>query len=211
MNKKYTAASVVLRIWLLTACLFATVVFVFVLQEGDSYASMILLGTFCAALAGSSPVLVALFIFLPLLNRSRLSWRMKFQALLLLQLLLTVPYGIAAAAIGMFKYQFGFGSDGPGFFATMCLVILMLFTCALLASFISLRPSYYYFNKNTTLPASSANVLNQLFFNHFKTTTMYTEQPPLPASTNNKILIKGLVTGALILLLRSKTFVAIRI
>ncbi len=201
MNKKYTAASVVLRIWLLTACLFATVVFVFVLQEGDSYASMILLGTFCAALAGSTPVLVALFIFLPLLNRSRLSWRMKFQALLLLQLLLTVPYGIAAAGIGMFKYQFGFGSDGPGFFATMCLVILMLFTCALLASFISLRPSYYYFNKNTTLPASYANVLHQLFFNHFKTTTMYTEQPPLPASTNNKILIKGLVTGALILLM----------
>ena len=201
MNKKYTSASVALRIWTFTALFFAVGLFVYVMLQEQSFAAMVLPVAFFAALAGSVPVLVGMFIFLPILNRARVNWRMKFQALLLVQLLLTIPYGLGAALLGIFSYELGFGSDGPGFFGSMCLVMLLLFSCALLASFTSLRPSCYYFNHNTRQPATYGNILQQLFFNHFKTTTMYTEQPTLPASQNNKILIKGLITGALILLM----------
>ncbi len=201
MNKKYTSASVAIRIWTFTALSFAVSVSVYVMQQEQNASFMILPAAFIAALVGSVPVLVSLFIFLPLLNRARLGWGMKLQALLFLQLLLSIPYGLGAAILKIFGNEFGFGIEGPGFFASMCLVMLFLFSCALLATFTSLRPSYYYFHHNTQQPDSYGSILQQLFLNHFKTTTMYTEQPTLPASQNNKILIKGLITGALILLM----------
>lgn len=202
MNKKYTSASVALRIWMFTALLFAVCLFVYVMQQEQNASFMILPAAFIAALVGSVPVLVSLFIFLPILNRARLSWRMKLHALLFLQLLLTIPYGLGAALLKIFSFELGFGIDGPGFFASMCLVMLFLFSCTLLASFSSLRPSYYYFNSNTQQPDSYGSILQQLFFNTLKTTNMYNDEPVTPVSQpNNKILFKGLITGALILLM----------
>ncbi len=202
MNKKFTTASVALRIWVATALFFAIGLFIYISLEESGFSVMVLFAGGFAAMIGSVPVLVGMFIFLPIINRTRVTWRMKFQAFLLLQLLLTIPYGLAAAMLRIFRYGFGFGDKGPGFFLTICLVMLLLFSCALLANFFALRPCYYYFNKNTVLPSSYCNILHQLFFNNTKTTTMYTEQPATAASPQtNKILVKGLITGALILLM----------
>lgn len=202
MNKKFTTASIALRLWVITAGFVALCVVAYLMLQVPELPGFSFFVVTFASMAGSVPVLVGMFIFLPLLNRTRSGWKMKFVGLLLFQFLMAIPYGLGAALIGIFSNELGYGSDGPGFFLTLCFVILILFGCAMLASFVILRPCYYYFNKNTVLPSSYSNILHQLFFNNTKTTTMYTEQPATAASPQtNKILIKGLITGALILLM----------
>ena len=202
MSPQFTSASIALRIWVFTAAFFAVGISLYVFIQEQSFEVAIAPASFVASLGGSIPVLVSMFLFLPLLNRSRLSWQQKFLRLLLILLLFTIPYGLAAALLDIFRHELQFGGKPPSFLVTTCLVMLILFSCILLASFMVLRSSYYFFNNHTVLPASYGSIFNQLFSNKTKTTVMQAEQTVEPAPQHsNKILIKGLITGALILLM----------
>ena len=202
MSPQFTSASIALRIWVFTAAFFAVGISLYVFIQEQSFEVAIAPASFVASLGGSIPVLVSMFLFLPLLNRSRLSWQQKFLRLLLILLLFTIPYGLAAALLDIFRHELQFGGKPPSFLVTTCLVMLILFSCILPASFMVLRSSYYFFNNHTVLPASYGSIFNQLFSNKTKTTVMQAEQTVEPAPQHsNKILIKGLITGALILLM----------
>ncbi len=202
MNKKYTSASVAIRIWLSTASVVAVVVWGYLWQTEPTLPVWALLVVTFVSLVASAPVMIVMLICLPVLKRIKLNWRSKFRALLLLLLLCTLPYGLGAALIRIFSHELGYGVDGPGFFPTLFIVMLILFAAAVIACLVALRPCYYYFNRNRLLPDSYGSILHQLFFNTFKTTNMYNDEPVTPVSQpNNKILFKGLITGALILLM----------
>jgi inner membrane protein len=211
MNKKYTAASVFIRIWCFTAMAFATGTSIYFICNNDfSFAMPLVL--FFAALIGSIPALIVLLISVPLLKRLNKSWREKYFLLLMLLLLITLPYGIAGGLLGIFSFVLDLKSNRPDFLITVGIVSALLFFCAVAASFIALRPIYYYFQNNEVCSNSYSNIFNQLFFHSFKIKTMETQQHDAPVSQQpNKILIKGLITGALILIMLIPTLFIINL
>ena len=202
MNKKFTSASISVRVWLFTAMSFAAGIGGYSIFTDDYFTASLPIFGFIAALLASVPALITMLIALPFINRIAITWKIKLGRLLVLLFTITIPYGIAAAIIRVLSYAFGFGEAGPGFIVTALVVMLLLFLCTVMATTIALRPVYYFFNHNNSLFLSYSNILNQLFSFTTKTTTMETQQNYAPVSNqSNKILIKGIITGALILIM----------
>ncbi len=203
MNKKYTSASVSIRIWVFTALAFAAgCLFYFLIIDNSRFDVPVPIIAFFAALIGSVPALVGMLIVIPFIKTSGAHWQTKFLRLLLLLFILTIPYGIAAAAIRILSFAFNWGAEGPGFLITALLVVVLLFASSLCAALLALRPAFFYFNSHEPQDQSYPNIFNQLFFITTKTKKMETQQQYAPASQQtNKILIKGLITGALILIM----------
>ena len=202
MNKNFTSTSISVRVWLFTAMSFAAGIGSYSIFTDDYFTASLPIFGFIAALLASVPALIAMIIALPFINRIAITWKIKLGRLLVLLFIITIPYGIAAAIIRVFSYAFGFGAAGPGFIVTALVVMLLLFLCTVMATTIALRPVYYFFNHNNSLFLSYSNILNQLFSFTTKTTTMETQQNYAPVSNqSNKILIKGIITGALILIM----------
>ena len=202
MNKNFTSTSISVRVWLFTAMSFAAGIGSYSIFTDDYFTASLPIFGFIAALLASVPALIAMLIALPFINRTAITWKIKLGRLLVLLFIITIPYGIAAAIIRVFSYAFGFGAAGPGFIVTALVVMLLLFLCSVMATTIALRPVYYFFNRNNSLFLSYSNILNQLFSFTTKTTIMETQQNYAPVSNqSNKILIKGIITGALILIM----------
>ncbi|RYF86218.1 MAG: cell envelope integrity protein CreD, partial [Chitinophagaceae bacterium] len=192
---------IVLRHWLCTASLVALCIVCYLLLHEESIAGFVFWMVWVASLIASVPVLVSISIFLFLVNRTRLSWQRKFWGLIGLQFLLSLPYGILAAVGGLFRYQFFFGDD-PGFVLSLCAASGFLFCCATIVSVAAIPSYYHFFNINKHAPEKYSSMFQQLFFNHIKPTIMNPGQTPTAAHMQpNKILIKGLVTGVLILIM----------
>ena len=202
MNKKYTAASVSIRIWLFTAMAFSFVCLGYVLMiDSFRFNFYLPIVAFVAALLGSVPALIGMLIIIPFINVSNVSWRTKLLRLLFLLLILCIPYSIAGALLDILSVVFGYNIEGPGFLITAILIAGLLFICSLAAVFVALRPGYIYFNNNK-VEETSSTILNQLFSYTSKIKSMETQQNYAPASQqSNKILIKGLITGGLILIM----------
>ncbi|HSN61511.1 MAG TPA: inner membrane CreD family protein, partial [Ferruginibacter sp.] len=202
MNKKYTAASVSIRIWLFTAMAFAILCFCyFLLIESFGFNLFLPFIALLAALLGSVPVLIGMLIIIPFINLSNVSWRTKLSRLIFLLFILCIPYGIAGAVLNILTALFGYNTEAPVFIITAILIAALLFTCSLAAALLALRPIYAYFNNNK-IEATSTTILNQLFSYTTKIKKMETQQNYAPApQQSNKILIKGIITGALILIM----------
>ena len=202
MNKKYTAASVSIRIWLFTAMAFSFVCLGYVLMiDSFRFNFYLPIVAFVAALLGSVPALIGMLIIIPFINVSNVSWRTKLSRLLFLLLILCIPYSIIGALLDILTVVFGYNIEGPGFLITAILIAGLLFICSLAAVFVALRPGYIYFNNNK-VEETSSTILNQLFSYTSKIKSMETQQNYAPASQqSNKILIKGLITGGLILIM----------
>ncbi|HSN59331.1 MAG TPA: hypothetical protein VLR49_00235, partial [Ferruginibacter sp.] len=108
MNKKYTAASVSIRIWLFTAMAFAFVCLCYMmLMDLLRFNFFIPIVAFFAALLGSVPVLIGMLIVVPFINSSNVSWRTKLSRLIFLLFILCIPYGIAGAVLNILTALFG--------------------------------------------------------------------------------------------------------
>jgi len=202
MNKNYTSASVSIRIWLFTAMAFSFVCLGYVLMiDSFRFNFYLPIVAFVAALLGSVPALIGMLIIIPFINVSNVSWRTKLSRLLFLLLILCIPYSIIGALLDILTVVFGYNIEGPGFLITAILIAGLLFICSLAAVFVALRPGYIYFNNNK-VEETSSTILNQLFSYTSKIKSMETQQNYAPASQqSNKILIKGLITGGLILIM----------
>jgi inner membrane protein len=203
MNKRYTAASVSIRIWVFTALAFAMVCTIYLLMiNSNLFNFFIPIIAFIAALIGSIPAVIGIFIIIPLINISDIRWQKKILWLIFLLLMITIPYGIAGAALDVLSSIFSYRTDGQGFLFTAIFVAALLFICSLVALLFTLRPMYFYFYRSEAKDQSYSNIITQLFYHTSKINKMETQPHYASASQQpNKILIKGLVTGALILLM----------
>ncbi len=210
MNKKYTAGGIAVRIWLLTAVFFAAALY-FIIGSHDP--QILMAGAFIlfATIVGSTPAFLTIALCAYFIKMSEASWRLKFIRLLVIQFLITVGYGLLAGVIGVPGASlFGFEDS---FIYTTLVVTAGLFICTLTASFIILKLVAGYFSETATNNLSYQQVFNSLLNNTSKNnSTMETNdhdqqsqpyfQPQLPVqSQSNRLLIKGLITGALILLM----------
>ncbi len=209
MNREYTAAGVAWRIWMLTAFIAAVGIHVFMLYNEKDF---LFAGAFIlfATIVGSIPSFLFLFPFSYTIKNTGGSWQSKFLKLLLLQLGITACYGLFAAVadipIGIiFNTNFNF-------IFTAFTSTLALFACSLTATFLLLKIIHAYFSDIPEI-LSYNQVLNSLLQNIPKNnftmeTTDHEQQPgpqfqpqPVQQSQSNKLLIKGLITGVLILLM----------
>lgn len=202
MKKEYSSIGIALRIWFCTALLFSIGLFVYLCIDKDQVNIGILFFYFAASLIGSLPAIISLLIAMPFISRLNYTWEKKIFLLLFVSFLLATPYGILGGCIDILPYNFYNNEGRPGFLITAFIVAGLIFSCVFTAIAFNLIPIASYFSKNEMSTYSFQSIINQLFSNSSKINNkMETSQPVASNQQPNRILIKGLITGALILLM----------
>ena len=202
MNKLFTSVGISLKIWFITAVLFAVGLSCFIVVAENSFSAIGPLLCFIASVISSLPALIGVLIVSPIINRVSIHWKKKFSALQLLFFLLTIPYGIAAATLDILAHELNFGGYALGFMITATLVCFSFYSATAIATLLLIKPLYIYLNHESSGGKNALNILSQLFSYTTKTNKMETQQQYEPASQQpNKILIKGIITGGLILVM----------
>ncbi len=200
MNTTFNFLSIPIRLWFFTTLLLAVAVGTFGLVTGAF--SLELAGlVFVAGLVASLPVLAGLLIVVPFINRFALSWQGKVLRLLLAESFLCMPYGIATAMMGGIWARIG-DFNSFQFVVELLRTWLLLFGCSLFATLFIIRICYSYFNDNTECSSNFSSLLQE-FFSSNKNKTVMDTYPATEGATpqGNRILVKGLITGGLILLM----------
>ena len=202
MYKEYSSIGIALRIWFLTALAFSILLFIFLCIH-ESQINISALGiSFVASVIGSFPAIIILLIAMPIIKNFKLVWNNKVFIFVFLSFLLTIPYGIVAGFIEIMPFIFFKHNGHPGFLLTVFIVSAFLSGSVMIAIFFNLKPIASYFSKNEMSAYSFQSIINQLFSNSSKINNkMETYQPTPSTQQPNRILIKGLMTGALILLM----------
>ena len=186
---------IILRIWLVTVVIFASGLFIYLCfdDQGLSFVA------FPAALVGSVPGFVVLCICLPIIRNTGSNLPKKLILLLFFQFIIAILYGLAGGAV-FFGFNFG---DSDNFFSPFAGISLGLFACTFCATIISIRDLALYFLPDTFTDISFKEAFHLFFHQQNKTnTTMETLEPTKsPSSHSNRILVKGFITGGLILLM----------
>jgi inner membrane protein len=224
MKNIITASSLASKIWFRTALMLSlTVLFISFFVENISifFVPAFLVGFLCS-LAGSIPVLISLFILLPVFQKVNIKWQSKFYFLLFYIFFITLCYGIVAAClrIGFFDTN-AFISNR--FLSNLIFCTLLLFLVALTA-FASCIKEAISFLTNGEVNYTNSSTFFQQLFNTPKTKKMdnqtnnenYTEgqmnnenrtaQQVNENKHSNGVLIKGIITGLLILIMLVPTF-----
>ena len=204
MNRQFTSSGIAFRIWILTALLFGLGFCVYETYGFHQVNMLMYAGAFAASILGSIPAFIALLIFVPLINRAKKSWRVKFFRLLLIQFFITGCYGLLAAALDFPIANFN-SEDWYSFLYTGLIVFASLFASTVLSSFFLLKDTSQFFSGNQFTNLTYNNIFLSLFQqipknNSTMETVNYSNQPE-PQSQSNRILIKGLITAGLILLM----------
>ncbi len=195
MKDKYSKTGLAARIWLSTALLVGLVLLLYLHEHWSVESLMGFIVVTFATMVASLPAFLILLFFLSLSDNPGVSWQTKYWRLLFVQIGITMIY---AAIVGMLD-------SGTAFSETALLVCCALFGCTLLASLIQLKYIFHLFSDNATEEAIYFNLLFSLFQhttkNNFTMETTHYESQPQNSTQSNRFLIKGLVTGGLILLM----------
>jgi len=185
--------------WLIAAATFAIELFIYLCFNDQRIDFVILPLSVLATLIGSIPGFVVLLICISLLRITGYSLKTKFVLFLSSQLFIAILYGIPVSALPL---DFDFGNSVQSFY-TIAGAIIALFATTFLATIIFVRRLAGIFLPNTSNDISFNEAIH-LFFNQQNKTkqTMETLEPTNPTPNHsNRILVKGLITGGLILLM----------
>ena len=212
------------KIWFRTALMLSiTVLIVYViLNPIDPFIIPAFFVGYVCTLIGSLPVLVSLFILLPIFQRVNLKWQSKFYFFISYILFVCFCYGFVLAILNL--EIFYFPSIFPNAFLSEIIISAgLLFIIALSAIASILNDVFGFFTNTETTTTNVISFLQQLL-NTQKTTKMenqthnqnYAENQANAESINyetttenknsNGILIKGIITGLLILIMLVPTF-----
>ncbi len=202
LKKHYKNTGLTLRLWLLTAMYFAIAFSLgYIFLEKDFHVLMPVLA-FLVAAGGSVPAFIVVVISLPVIRKFTRDFRHRFLLLLLLLFLAAIPYGLLGALTQVLTIANIFGEQNSRFFLTAVIVTCAVFICAVAALITILRPAFRYLVNNDVTNDTYPFIINQLFYQTTKLQiTMETQQPMTTVTQSNRILIKGLITGGLILLM----------
>ena len=206
------------RIWFFTSACFAiAIMFYFVSLNAISSSLLYLAIGFVCSLLGSIPALISFFIALLLLKNLKVKWQIKIFLFMVLILIIAAGYAVIVKFIshGFFNTD---STSPANFFQTSLLITLVLFACSLTAILLNLQRLAFYLSDGNTSTLSYSTIFHQLFtITNTKTNIMdyETTSPAQPqqvvTSSANKILIKGLITGGLILLMLVPTIFIINL
>ena len=201
MEKHFTSAGISFRVWFFTSFFLACITAVFVGITEHGFAALpVFFITLAGSLALSIPAPLLFLVFLPVIRRSTAGNAGKILRLLTLALIITGGYGCIFAMTGIDLFDRG-GLFSGHFFSSLVFAGGLLFACSFSAIAILLPQLISYFSGDGAYLTYSES-LHILFFKTNRVTIM--EQPILqehrPAHSN-RLLIKGLITGGLILLM----------
>jgi len=206
MNKEYTAFRISVRIWLLTAFFTSQIICICLSIANNDMNLVVPVIMFAGALICSAPVLIAMLLSLNMMRRMFHSVQTRFYALLFSLFILTLPYALLGGAADVVSEFFSRSARGD-FFVSALISLGILYGSALLSLIVFLRPVFHYFSDRVVSNDSLQVIFQTLFHNTSKSNiimeTSYSNQPISTPSSGqpNRILIKGLVTGGLILLM----------
>ena len=190
---------IILRIWLITAAVFASGLFVYLCFDDQRISFAAFPAALVASLVGSIPGFVVLLICLLIIRNIGSHLIKKLILFLFFQFIIAILYGLAGGAVFL-----GFNSgDAGNFFYAFAGITFALFACTFCATIISIRGLAQYFSSNTSNDISFQQTLH-LFFNQqnkINTTMENLEPTKSPSNHSNRILVKGFITGGLILLM----------
>ncbi len=199
MENKLSAPGIAARIWFRTPLILALGFFIgMIISHKADQAGFLFFGL-AAALVVTLPVLAALFIMVPILRALNITWRIRLYLLILLMAFICLCYGVVIGG-------FGYGSlhtSLPGFVTATAL----LFISAILALCSFLKRVVYFLSDEEIIPQSFHQAFSLLFFKTNTNNTMEHQQQEYqqmqaPETTHsNRLLIKGLITGGLILIM----------
>ncbi|MEO6491069.1 MAG: cell envelope integrity protein CreD [Ferruginibacter sp.] len=197
----YTSYGIALRLWIFTATLFATGLCCY-LGYTSSMNPTEFLFAWAITTSLSLPAFIFLVIVIPGINKINAGFQKKISRLLIAQAFVTFCYGLCAASLDMNVLEVSHDTWYRSIF-TAAVVFLMLFSAAFIASLILIRIIAIYFSGNNSDPSFNAVALS-IFQIHKNNSTMENfsaVDQPGQQTQSNKLLIKGLVTGGLILLM----------
>ncbi|MGE5107438.1 MAG: inner membrane CreD family protein, partial [Sphingobacteriales bacterium] len=201
IKKSFTGAA--FQIWLLTSVFLTVFLSLYMFYVQDYVEGLLVFAFFIASFICSAPAFIILMIVVPIINKSPVTYNNKIGRLLVLQLFISIMYGIIAGPIFTFflpSYKY----THTNVFVAIIGASLILFCCSLLAVLIKPVKVARYFSPAHTLFSYSSVLLQFFNLNNQKTTIMETpaiETAASSSSPSNRILIKGVITGTLILLL----------
>ncbi|MEP7319513.1 MAG: hypothetical protein ABI921_12255, partial [Panacibacter sp.] len=146
-----SSTSVALRLWFLTSVYFGLGAFVWQLTQDFDFelAFAFLIFGPLAALVASIPALIMLLLILKPVNNRIRTLQNKYIILVVIELLVTVGYGIAA---GILDTSFNYDNDPwMHFFTTTCISAGVLFASCISAILLSYKKLNAYFSQNLPL------------------------------------------------------------
>ena len=224
MKNIITSISLATKIWFRTALVFGVGTFFYLIftETFSVYHFMAFIGGTIAALIGSMPVLISLFILLPFFQRVNYNWQKKFMLIIGYIFFVTLCYGILAAFVNVGIVSF-YDSSEYRFFTDLAFVTLALFACSSVSIYTCLNDVVNFLSNGEVNTINDFNFFQQLIYKQ-KSTTMdnqTNDQQPTESNYNeayrkqfdqktnnqsNSILIKGIITGVLILVMLIPTF-----
>ena len=219
-----SSTSLAAKIWFRTAFVFGIGAFIYMLfvESFSPYYFLIMIGSIAAALVGSMPVLISMFILLPFFQRVNYDWQKKFIFFISYILFVTLCYGLVAAFVNVGIVSF-YDSSEYRFFTDLTFVTLALFACSSISIYTCLNDVVNFLSNGEANTETNYTIFQQLFYKQ-KSTTMdnqVNDQQPTESNYNeayrkqfdpktnnhsNGILIKGIITGVLILVMLIPTF-----
>lgn len=195
MNLITESITTALKVWINTVIISVLLITLFLgLSDGMfNIGQIFLLSTFCTFL-GSIPACILLCLGIHPIRKSCVPLRKKCWLYIALLAIIALLYGLITVTMWDGLH------NNWDIFAT---VTAAIFIVSMLASFVQLRTLLCFFSCDEF----TKHPYEQLFiylFKHNKPNFQHMEQPSIPAgqsSQSNKILIKGFITGGLILLL----------
>ena len=203
MKNITTSAAAGFRLWILTAVVAAPFIAYTLGDENLSAFFLMIPPSLSVALIGSIPAFFSLLVLLPLINSRRKSICIKLFWLLTLIIFISVLYGILAGSIGLGMFFLHNPVLSP-FVANLLVVSCTLIFSSISAALILLKYLVCFFSSGVLNPASYTEAFSIIFFKSNKTIIMeHTSreaQSPAPVQSH-RVLIKGFITGGLILLM----------
>ena len=197
MNNKQSSSGIANMIWLLTNLLLSFGYFLYSLLNQEHDIIYVLLFVFIVSSIITIPVLIALSVFINHTEKLDLSKEQKQYRLYICCLICVIPYGLLGGAIIC---------NNDNYFLYVLLSVMILFLCSLIAIFLIHHKINNYFSSTQNINCMEQNQMNesgnesltQTSERVFVSDTRTNTSDPL---TSNKTLIKGFITGALILLM----------
>lgn len=198
MSKIFTSTSIAGRIWLLTSVILGSGWLIGCLVQNEAHLFFTCFPVTIVAMVASLPALIVLLFAVPHIERRNSAKKLKIFKLAVVCFACTLIYGTIG---GLITASF---ENSENWWTSLLIygagITAVLFICSLLALFFSRKALLQFFT------SSQPNLL----INQFTTmeTTQHSDNPwenTRQGSTSNKILLKGVITGALILVLMIPT------
>ncbi|MBI2730758.1 MAG: cell envelope integrity protein CreD [Sphingobacteriales bacterium] len=207
-NQIASSPGISFRIWFYSTVILAVIIFLHQLYTTEIDAVLVTIIFFIAPFVLSIPAFLMLMFIIPVINRASVPWQNKLRRLIGLEFFIVLAYGfVTGPAIIFIDYR---DFENVNLLTGIGIAIAVLFTAVLLATVLELKNIAGYFsNHHFTFSQAWAiffNLKNQNINSMESSSKEMAASMPPTTSFSNKVLIKGVITGALILLLLIPSF-----